>query len=196
MSDVSQGPGWWMASDGKWYPPESAPGYQQQGQQFGQVPGTMPNYPTGPATTYIQVPHDALGRPYADWWYRAGATLIDILLIGAIQSVVFLAAHSRSGVVAYVLFPLSFLYQALMIANKGGTLGNMAVGTVVVDANSGAPASQAQSWKRAAMETAFSVGGAMLLGIPTLLDILWPLWDQQNQTLHDKVAGTVVVKRR
>jgi uncharacterized membrane protein HdeD (DUF308 family) len=23
MSDVSQGPGWWLASDGKWYPPES-----------------------------------------------------------------------------------------------------------------------------------------------------------------------------
>jgi len=26
MSDVSQGPGWWEASDGKWYPPESPPG--------------------------------------------------------------------------------------------------------------------------------------------------------------------------
>lgn len=24
MSDTSQGPGWWKASDGKWYPPESA----------------------------------------------------------------------------------------------------------------------------------------------------------------------------
>jgi uncharacterized protein DUF4190 len=23
MSDTSQGPGWWFASDGKWYPPES-----------------------------------------------------------------------------------------------------------------------------------------------------------------------------
>lgn len=22
MSDTSQGPGWWLASDGKWYPPE------------------------------------------------------------------------------------------------------------------------------------------------------------------------------
>ena len=27
MSDVSQGPGWWEASDGKWYPPEATPGY-------------------------------------------------------------------------------------------------------------------------------------------------------------------------
>ncbi len=32
MSDTSQGPGWWQASDGKWYPPESAP--------------TAPNMPT------------------------------------------------------------------------------------------------------------------------------------------------------
>ena len=23
MSDASQGPGWWLASDGKWYPPET-----------------------------------------------------------------------------------------------------------------------------------------------------------------------------
>jgi len=25
MSDVSQGPGWWQASDGRWYPPQQAP---------------------------------------------------------------------------------------------------------------------------------------------------------------------------
>jgi hypothetical protein len=25
MSETSQGPGWWLASDGKWYPPQSAP---------------------------------------------------------------------------------------------------------------------------------------------------------------------------
>ncbi|MET0902061.1 MAG: hypothetical protein ABWZ52_02375 [Acidimicrobiales bacterium] len=25
MSDQSQGPGWWLASDGKWYPPDQAP---------------------------------------------------------------------------------------------------------------------------------------------------------------------------
>src|SRR5690242_19736169 len=30
MSDESQGPGWWLASDGKWYPPESAPGAPPQ----------------------------------------------------------------------------------------------------------------------------------------------------------------------
>lgn len=28
MSDVSGGPGWWQASDGKWYPPEQQPNYE------------------------------------------------------------------------------------------------------------------------------------------------------------------------
>ena len=28
MSDANQGPGWWQASDGKWYPPEQHPDYQ------------------------------------------------------------------------------------------------------------------------------------------------------------------------
>jgi hypothetical protein len=28
MSEVSGGPGWWQASDGKWYPPEQQPNYE------------------------------------------------------------------------------------------------------------------------------------------------------------------------
>lgn len=39
MSDVAQGPGWWQASDGKWYPP-------QGGQQ--QYPQAQQQYPTAP----------------------------------------------------------------------------------------------------------------------------------------------------
>ncbi len=30
MSDVSQGQGWWIASDGKWYPPELHPSVRAQ----------------------------------------------------------------------------------------------------------------------------------------------------------------------
>jgi uncharacterized RDD family membrane protein YckC len=25
--------------------------------------------------------------------------------------------------------------------------------------------------------------------------VLWPLWDPRNQTIHDKAAGTVVLRR-
>jgi hypothetical protein len=63
MSDVSQGPGWWLASDGKWYPPETwtgpavptglpagspmpQPGGLPMGGQPmpGSMPGSMPGY--------------------------------------------------------------------------------------------------------------------------------------------------------
>lgn len=30
MSDTSQGPGWWQAPDGKWYPPSSDPRAQRE----------------------------------------------------------------------------------------------------------------------------------------------------------------------
>jgi hypothetical protein len=42
MSDVSQGPGWWLAADGKWYPPEQQPNYQP--------PTPPPPPPVDPAT--------------------------------------------------------------------------------------------------------------------------------------------------
>lgn len=29
MSDISQGPGWWIASDNKWYPPDLHPSVQK-----------------------------------------------------------------------------------------------------------------------------------------------------------------------
>ena len=31
---------------------------------------------------------------------------------------------------------------------------------------------------------------------PALVDYLWPLWDKKNQTLHDKLAKTVVIDLR
>jgi uncharacterized RDD family membrane protein YckC len=27
-----------------------------------------------------------------------------------------------------------------------------------------------------------------------LLDLLWPLWDERNQTLHDKIVKSYVVR--
>jgi uncharacterized RDD family membrane protein YckC len=38
--------------------------------------------------------------------------------------------------------------------------------------------------------------GIVLSVIPLYLDDLWLLWDKDAQTLHDKVAGTVVVQAR
>lgn len=54
-ADSSQGPGWWQASDGKWYPPESKPGAQpsqpsepaQPAQQPASQPAQQPAAPGG-----------------------------------------------------------------------------------------------------------------------------------------------------
>jgi hypothetical protein len=53
MSDVPNGPGWWQASDGRWYPPESHPGYQP--------PLAAPPAPTSYATP--PTPYAAPGAP-------------------------------------------------------------------------------------------------------------------------------------
>jgi uncharacterized RDD family membrane protein YckC len=36
----------------------------------------------------------------------------------------------------------------------------------------------------------------VILGLIWLLDMLFPLWDAKRQTLHDKVAGSVVLRLR
>ena len=52
MSDVQQGPGWWQASDGKWYAPEQHPNYQPP-----PPPPAAPATPqTGPPPGYWQAP--------------------------------------------------------------------------------------------------------------------------------------------
>jgi Domain of unknown function (DUF4190) len=51
MSDTSQGPGWWLASDGKWYPPEQWTG-----------PGAAGTTPTGPSGAERYPAHDPGGR--------------------------------------------------------------------------------------------------------------------------------------
>ena len=57
MSDTSQGPGWWQASDGKWYSPEQRPGYQ----------------PPDTATTVAPTPPSPVGAdgPMGPGWWQA-----------------------------------------------------------------------------------------------------------------------------
>jgi len=70
VSDSSQGPGWWQASDGKWYPPEQAPGYQQPspGGPYGSPYGGMPASVDG-------------GSAFSYGWNKFVANIGDILII-------------------------------------------------------------------------------------------------------------------
>jgi uncharacterized protein DUF4190 len=57
MSDTQQGPGWWQASDGKWYPPETHPSVQSAapGASSGS-PGQIPSGYSVPASGYAVPP--------------------------------------------------------------------------------------------------------------------------------------------
>jgi hypothetical protein len=57
MSNVSQGPGWWQASDLKWYPPESQPNYA--------APAPPPRQPSQPAHPAPYPPNQAAGAQMA-----------------------------------------------------------------------------------------------------------------------------------
>src|SRR5664280_498213 len=54
MSDVSQGEGWWQASDGKWYPPEQQPNDQlptPPPQAAAESPGDQPGVVANPGVS-------------------------------------------------------------------------------------------------------------------------------------------------
>ncbi len=72
MSDVSQGPGWWLASDGKWYPPHTAPQATLPPDAGAAYPGyaqpqpTTPSFDQGvPAQAYTQPGTEAYADLYA-----------------------------------------------------------------------------------------------------------------------------------
>ncbi len=72
MADTSQGDGWWLASDGKWYPPESAA-------------GGRPLPPEGGA-----LGDGAEERGKSPWWKRrwvqiTGAVFAALVIIGALS---------------------------------------------------------------------------------------------------------------
>jgi uncharacterized RDD family membrane protein YckC len=99
-----------------------------------------------------------------------------------------------AGVPALARFLLDFVIQAtyliVMIGGFGGrTIGNRAVSTRTVDARTGEPAGYDRAVPRTLVEILL-----VITGIGWILDVLWPLWDDQNQTLHDKAAGTVVLR--
>jgi len=73
VTDVPPGPGWWIASDGRWYPPESHPGVGAASPWAMPQPGpTFPPPTAGPQTapppgTWGGPPPGAWGAPPPGW---------------------------------------------------------------------------------------------------------------------------------
>lgn len=157
---------------GGYQPP---PGYQPYP---GQPTGATPGWGGGPGWS---------GPQLAGWWYRVGATIIDGIICAIIPVIIQVAISRALGDTLNVL--VNLLYVVLLLGRPDArTVGMMAVSTRCVDAASGGPIGYGRSFLRWLVTL---VLGITIIG--GILDILWPLWDKQNQTLHDKAAHSLVI---
>jgi uncharacterized RDD family membrane protein YckC len=157
------------------------------------------------------------GRPLSGWWKRAAAIIIDgIFVMLAFMPLIVFAflplwfsseSSESSGATAFFLLllfsligPLAIatLYYCLTMARKGEkngqTWGKQILGITVVRED-GMPVSFGYAFIRQILVIGILVGfvGSFLFYIPYLLNYLWPLWDDKNQALHDKVVSSRVV---
>jgi uncharacterized RDD family membrane protein YckC len=161
-------------------------------------------------------PEPSQGRyVLAGWWSRVAATLLDGVVIGigaVLVMLIFGSAFSvgffdgeDSGAAAIAVgltigiistSIIALLYAPLMMARTNGkTLGRMAVGNRVVRAN-GEPMTLGVATIREVLVKTLLFGfiGSITIGIASLVDVLWPLWDDENRALHDFVVDTRTVK--
>jgi uncharacterized RDD family membrane protein YckC len=136
---------------------------------------------------------------YAGFWIRTGAAIIDTILIVLITFPLLIAiygwAYFGSTQTSLIAGPADFLISWVLPAVaviafwivKQATPGKMAVSTRIVDAVSGEAASAGQLVGR---YLAYYVSL-----LPLGLGILWVAFDKKKQGWHDKLAGTVVVRR-
>lgn len=109
MSDVSQGPGWWQASDGKWYPPEQTPAAAAAGPE---------------------------GLPLADWQTRAMGGLVDYVGIFILAFLVSLFSNALGSLIGLVGLVWA-LYNGYLNGKTGQSIGKRMAGTKVISATTG-----------------------------------------------------------
>ena len=181
---------------------------------YGQQLGFQGNRPTTPD-----------GVQLAGWWLRVAARLLDQLftfvlalpftgwfyyqyVVGVVNWSRDLAAETTAGSAPLVLFPpadvfqyviwgaivgvlIAAAYEVFFLRRSGATPGKRIAGISVRLRNQAGPLPMSAVLVRTACYFGFS-----LISIVSLLDVLWPLWDDKKQALHDKVVATNVVVGR
>jgi uncharacterized RDD family membrane protein YckC len=152
------------------------------------------------------------GPPLANYGARVGGWLLDWLIVGVVSAPFLIAFdaidHSSTlttingtttrgtsfhvGAIGIVIHGVMvLLYGTLFCGSKRGqTIGMIAAGTRVIDRTAGTPIGYARAFGRALLEYVL----ALVLFIPWVVDMLFPLWDPMNQTLHDKATKSIVIK--
>ena len=137
-------------------------------------------------------------RPFAGWWSRVAAQIIDWIIVAIIPVAVYFIAFSDSTAGTYLLSGLILLvgavYYALTIGrsgeNNGQTIGMQALNIRIVR-ETGEPMTAGTAILR---ETLIKGILMAICFIVTILNYLAPLWDDRNQAWHDKIVNTLVVQ--
>jgi len=182
-----------------------------------EAPGYVTTPPPGAGGPPVPAASGALSGAHvlAGWWSRVGAALIDGLIVGLGSIVLLIAltapfgigffADENVGVVSIIvgfMFAtlcvtiVAFLYAPAMMARTNGqTLGRMVLGIRVVRAK-GQPMTFGWAMLRevAVKALLFGIASSLTFGLASLLDVLWPLWDEENRALHDFIVDTRVIR--
>lgn len=122
--------------------------------------------------------------PRAGFGRRLVAFLIDVVILGVVQSILW--AITNPGVAYGVGTLLSLAYYTYLEGSGSGqTVGKRALGIRVIDFRTGDSIGHGRAFIRWISR--------ILSTIPCLLGYFWMLWDREKQTWHDKLATSVVV---
>lgn len=84
MSDTSRGPGWWQASDGNWYPPETHPDYRPASSlpppAFDPPTAQQPVPPMLPPLPTAGTPGVNVAKAKKPWWRRWWAITLAVFI--------------------------------------------------------------------------------------------------------------------
>ena len=134
---------------------------------------------------------------YAGFWIRVWASIIDTVLLLLITMPILLSIYgaeyfeSEDFIHGPIGFLISWMLPAIAVITfwiyKSATPGKMVISSKIVDAQSGR---QQSTWHFIGRYLAF-----LMAGLPLGLGIIWVAFDKRKQGWHDKLAGTVVVRK-
>ncbi len=134
---------------------------------------------------------------YVGFWLRVVAAIIDsilmtMLLVPLLGFLVGPGVFTGGAEASLTSMLLQIALPAIAVIAfwryKSATPGKMVVGAEIVDAETLEPPSTGQLIGR--------YFGYYVSIIPFMLGLLWVAFDPRKQGFHDKLAGTVVIRRR
>ena len=144
---------------------------------------------------------------YAPWWRRVVGSVLDNMCLTLLFTAVILG-HSPAGGVVVALVWVAYVVWAIG-SPTGATIGMRLMRLRCVDDDFYlSTVGYGRSFWRQVCAALIQLAPLISLGLigpgvlvifslamslMPLADVLWPLWDDKHQTLHDKMASTVVL---